>query len=70
MPVNYMRPNCNHIPKMTDEQIFELAKPFAVFGYGENWEFWQEDLLNFAQAIYEKGYIQGVESVRSGILGD
>ena len=44
---------------MTDIQILELAKPFAVFGYGRDWEFWEEELLKFARAMYDKGYDSG-----------
>jgi hypothetical protein len=50
---------------MTDTEIFEVAKSFAVFGHGENWEFWQEDLLKFAKAIYEKGYNQSYDDSKS-----
>jgi len=50
------------------------------------WECWEEQLLKFARELYDKaygigydigagdeydrGYIDGVESVRNGVLGD
>jgi hypothetical protein len=55
---------------MTKEQILELAKTceceaFAVIQErnderdGVCYQFWEEQLLKFAQAIYEEGYDDG-----------
>ncbi len=58
---------------MTDNQILELAKQRLQWEVDDNdVEYFStsQQIIEFAQAIYEKGYIQGVESVRSGILGD
>ena len=50
---------------MTNEQIFELAKTcgFDDFtGEKENyWECGEEQLLKFAQAIYDTGYSRGYD---------
>ena len=43
---------------MTDIQILELAKSFGVYDNG-SWEFWEELLLKFARAMYDKGYDSG-----------
>ena len=46
---------------MTNEQILELAK---TCGYSVNiktnqWECWEEQLIAFAQKIYQMGYDDG-----------
>ena len=62
---------------MTNEEILELAKScgFDKFqrrnydgesDYGAYWECWEQELLKFAQAIYEEGY----EQHRKDILGE
>ena len=55
---------------MTDEQILELAKScgFDSFtGEKENyWECWEEQLLKFAQLMYEEGYDQGCFEATGG----
>ena len=60
---------------MTNDEIFELAKTcwFGEF-IGEKddetdgiyYQFWEEDLLKFARAIYEEGY----EQHRKDIMGE
>lgn len=61
---------------MTEEQILELAKScgFDKFqrrnydgesDYGAYWECWEQELLKFAQAIYEEGYEDGVNMMRN-----
>jgi len=42
---------------MTDAQIFELAENY--FDYQGGWiAYSKEDLLKFAQAMYDEGYVQ------------
>ena len=52
---------------MTTEQILELAKTcgFDDFtGEKENyWECWEEQLLKFAEAIYQEGVNYGYDKV-------
>jgi hypothetical protein len=52
---------------MTNEQILELAKTcgFDDFtGEKENyWECWEQQLLKFAQAIYQEGVNYGYDKV-------
>jgi hypothetical protein len=52
---------------MTNEQILELAKTcgFDDFtGEKENyWECWEEQLLKFAEAIYQEGVNYGYDKV-------
>jgi hypothetical protein len=53
--------------EMTNEQILELAKTcgFDSFtGEKENyWECWEEQLLKFAEAIYQEGVNYGYDKV-------
>ena len=62
---------------MTKEQILELAKTceceaFAVIQErnderdGVCYQFWEEQLLKFAQAIYEEGYDDGCFQATGG----
>jgi hypothetical protein len=55
---------------MTNEQIIELAKTcgFDDFtGEKENyWECWEEQLLKFANKIYEEGYDDGCFQATGG----
>ena len=58
---------------MTEEQILALASKYLelqpIHGDVSVWDEWcgtQEDLLKFAQAIYEEGY----EQHRKDILGE
>ena len=57
---------------MTNEDILKLAETcgFDKFqrrnydgesDYGAYWECWEEQLLKFAEAIYEKGYDEGTD---------
>jgi hypothetical protein len=68
---------------MTNEQILELAKTCKFDSFtGEKddgtqtdyWECWEEQLIEFALKIhkmgYDEGWNDGVNSVRSGVLGD
>ena len=67
---------------ITNEQILELAKTCGFDEFtpedGVYWECWEEQLIEFALKIHEMGYDEGhdtgwnegVESVRTGILGD
>jgi hypothetical protein len=52
---------------MTNEQILELAKTcgFDDFtGETENyWECWEQQLLKFAEAIYQEGVNYGYDKV-------
>jgi hypothetical protein len=52
---------------MTNEKILELAKTcgFDNFtGVKENyWECWEEQLLKFAEAIYQEGVNYGYDKV-------
>jgi len=52
---------------MTEDQILELAKTcgFDNFtGVKENyWECWEEQLLKFAEAIYQEGVNYGYDKV-------
>jgi hypothetical protein len=62
---------------MTEEQIIELAKTceceaFAVIQErnderdGVCYQFWEEQLLKFARAIYEEGYDDGCFQATGG----
>jgi len=60
---------------MTNEQILSLAKTcgFDDFSgerddktYGVYYECWEEQLLKFALAMYEKGYDQGCFEATGG----
>lgn len=53
---------------MTEEQIFEIAKSYGFDEFvgemddetdGRYWQSWDEQLLKFARAIYEKGEWDG-----------
>jgi hypothetical protein len=57
---------------MTDAEIFELATECGMDDMigerddetrGRYWEGWDEQLLKFAQAIYQKGRDDGYDSV-------
>ena len=53
-----------------DEEILELAK---TCGYGVNiktnqWECWEEQLIEFAQRIYQEGVNYGYDKVLSADL--
>jgi hypothetical protein len=56
---------------MTKEQILELAKSCGFEEFigerddetdGVYYQFWEEQLIEFARAIYQKGYDEGWES--------
>ena len=61
--------------EMTNERILELAKTCGFDSFtGEKddgtkddyWECWEEQLLKFAQAIYEEGYDDGCFQATGG----
>jgi hypothetical protein len=59
------------IMPMTNEQILKLAK---TCGYSVNiktnqWECWEEQLIAFAQKIYQMGYDEGTYDT-SIVMGD
>ena len=63
--------------KMTNEQILELAKTCECEAFvviqernderdGVCYQFWEEQLLKFARAIYEEGYDDGCFQATGG----
>jgi hypothetical protein len=48
---------------MTNEQILEVAKTCGfgdtTYANGNQWECWEEQLIEFAEKIYEMGYDNG-----------
>jgi hypothetical protein len=55
---------------MTNEQILELAKTCGFDDFspedGVYWECWEEQLIEFARAIYEEGYDDGCFQATGG----
>ena len=55
---------------MTNEQILELAKTCEFDDFspeeGVYWECWEEQLIEFARAIYEEGYDDGCFQATGG----